>query len=719
MRLNASETRNGRYAHALRVLEFDRALHTVAARAASEAGRRIVLGLRPRGRDSARRELARISALMVFLEERPGWCMPTVPSVADRVEDARVEGAALEPKALTGIGAALAMSRALGTVFRSWERGSALALVIDRLVSLPELEAAVDRAISPDGEVLDAASTELARLRSSVRGARTRIVRWMTDFVERLPPRLAVPGASLSLRDGRYVIPIRREGKGEVGGIVHDESRSGGTLFVEPPAAISLTNELRALERAEAREVREVLLALSAAVAPHVDEILGALEALAELDSLTARALAAKAWRAAVPELTDGEPLRISSGRHPLLVEGSEPVVPFDFSFDEGERVVIVSGPNAGGKSVFLKASGLICALAQSGVAPPVGPGTRLPAFGAFFADIGDEQSIAHSLSTFSAHLSNIARLLAFADARSLILLDELGTGTDPAEGAALARAVIEELVGRGASVIVTSHLSALKELATSEAGIVNASLEFDEGRMRPTYRLTKGRPGRSYALSLARTAGLPRRVLEKARDHLGDDRTRLEDLIARLERREREAASQGDELDAREAAARRKDEELERREVTLRSRERLAARVARKEARDLLMAARTEVEATIRELRRQAKAKTDLEAAARRARARVEAAAGRHAGRPEISESDSLPPGTVLLRAADLSKLAPGDEVVLRANGRRARVASVRDDRVVVALGGLRFDLGPRDIALPKGNPAGAGEKRAGGRRS
>ena len=290
-----------------------------------------------------------------------------------------------------------------------------------------------------------------------------------------------------------------------------------------------------------------------------------------------------------------------------------------------------MSGPNTGGKSVFLKATGLIAALTQSGVVPPVGSGTVLPVYGSFFADIGDEQSIARNLSTFSAHLANLSDLVAEADARSLVLIDEMGTGTDPAEGAALSRAVLEELVARGATTIVSSHLGELKRLDTEGSGIVNASLQFDAEQMQPTYRLVKGRPGRSYGLAIARRLGFPGEVLDRAETYREAGAAQMEDLLERLERQEREAELRSHELDMARARTERLRSDVENREHSVEEAERTAEDRARDDARKLLMEARREVEDAISRLREAVDAGQSLDEAAKEARRAVEVAAGRH----------------------------------------------------------------------------------------
>jgi len=318
----------------------------------------------------------------------------------------------------------------------------------DVLLAVPGLETAIGRAVDPQGVVLDGASRELARIRGQLAGAHNRVVAHLEGLLEGVDERHRVPGASVSIREGRYVIPLRREGRRAVGGYVHDESSSGATLFVEPPSAIEMMNRVRGLERAEAREVLRILRDLSERCRPLAGAMADSLGALTEMDRRVALARAAGRWDGCVPEMTDG-PVCIRGGRHPLLVAAGIEPVPFDLELDQDEGVVVVTGPNTGGKTVFLKSVGLVSALAQSGVVPPTGPGTRLPVFTSFFAESGDGQSIADSLSTCSAHLGSLRTILENAESRSLVLIDEPGAGTDPREGEALARALVENFAGQ------------------------------------------------------------------------------------------------------------------------------------------------------------------------------------------------------------------------------------------------------------------------------
>ncbi|MDQ3389347.1 MAG: Smr/MutS family protein, partial [Gemmatimonadota bacterium] len=420
--------------------------------------------------------------------------------------------------------------------------------------------------------------------------------------------------------------------------------------------------------------------------------LLGGLRTLVRIDTLLARGRYARSVEAHRPVIlaAGSEEYTVVRGFHPLLLGRGEPVVPFDLVMEPGERTLLISGPNTGGKTVLLKAIGLISLLAQSGVFPPVGRGTRLPIFRDVHADIGDEQSIEASLSTFSAHLKNLGETLLNADFQSLVLTDEIGSGTDPLEGGALAAAILMELTRRSAFTVATSHLGQLKLLAGEQGGIVNASLHFDAERMRPTFRLAKGIPGRSYGLAIARRLGLPEAVLGMAESLLPEGERDIARLLLDLEAKEMRLTEASDALAGELDATRALREELERREAALARGERDAERRAREQTRDLLLGARGEVEAAIRELR-ETHDSAALEEGARAARRRVEEAAARQKERTprERSRHRSPPAGEVSLEA--------GVRVRIESLGRTGVVVELRDEKVMVEAGSLRILL-PRE---------------------
>ncbi len=694
--------------HALGVLEFERVLERVAGRATSDVGRRQILALRPRyDVDEIERELERVASCMRLIDASPQWTPGPIPDLEEVLTQLGTPGAVLEPIDLFRVGVTLktgiGLARHLDGVA---EDISALEMIRDRMIDDQEVPQIIERSLDDEGCVLSTASDDLDRIRRSLRGARSRIVKRLESLLSSLPDRFVVPDASVTIRDGRFVIPLRREGKGKVGGIVHDESQTGATLYVEPPIAIEATNHLRELEREEAREIRRILRMLTDLLVPHQKELKGLFEALVDFDTLYARAQTAVFWEATPPVINGLAPgtLSLRDARHPLLVESKEgAVIPYDLTLENQERCLVVSGPNTGGKSVFLKATGLITVLTQSGVVPPVGPGTCLPVFESFFADIGDEQSIARNLSTFSAHLENLYSLVSVASDRSLVLIDEMGTGTDPGEGAALSRAVLEELVNRGVTTIVTSHLGELKRLDTKGSHIANASMHFDTERMEPTYRLAKGRPGRSYGLAIARNLGFPAQILDRAESYRDSDEAKLEDVIERVEEQEEEVDRLVLELEEERRRTDRLRVDVESREQTLLELERIAEGRAQADARQLLLDARAEVESVIAELRAAVKGGSDLEQASRIARQKVERSASRHkklASRVTSKRTDHDQDG-VSHEKSEPEELGTeeGARVRIRATGANGRVVERRGDRLLVEVGAMRFELPDEEI--------------------
>jgi DNA mismatch repair protein MutS2 len=675
--------------HALVVLQFPEALDLVSRQASSPLGAEAVRSLHPSDSYAwVTEELRAVDQMLGFLLRSEDWALPAIPDLRLALRRLGMEGSTWEGVALRDAGVLLVSARETRrAISQHAQTFPAIGAIGERLVELPEPERVLRRAIDAAGQVRDEASKELGRLRREIRGARSRIVEKLEQYMASLPERTRVADASVTVREGRYVIPIRRDARGEVGGLVHDESATGNTLFVEPPVAIELMNRLRELEMSEAREVQRILRELTAMLRPHRLELEIALEALVALDSLFARARYALEWNGRRPEIlpdaSDG--LTLVQAKHPLLLAGGEPVVPFDLHMEAAERVLLVSGPNTGGKTVLLKAIGLIGALAQAGIIPPVGDGSRVPMFGDYFADIGDEQSIEASLSTFSAHLKNLREILEAADGESLVLIDEIGSGTDPAEGGALAQAVLIELARRRTMTVATTHLGELKLLAGREPGVVNASLQFDSQELRPTYRLLKGVPGRSYGLAIARRLGFPERLLQDAETFLPEDDLSVNRLLLELEEKEQRmaAALMEAEMSRNEALALRRD--VEEREHLVRKREQEAERRARQQARDVLLAAREEVETAIRELRTasQSSDKAAFEEAAKDARRRIEEAAQRQAARTPENE---------VSRAARTGELTVGSRVRIAATGADGVIVELRDGRATIDTGGLRL---------------------------
>ena len=625
--------------HALSVIEFPRTLALIAERATSPLGAERVRELRPvTDRDAIEREHARVAAVRSLISAEDPWNLNGVPDARAALTRLRVEGASLAAPDLLVLGALLRSSRVTRESLRG-ERASAivtavLAEQIQSLASNKTLEDAISHAIDDEGQVRDNASPDLRRIRRELKGSQGELIKLLERAMAKLEPHQRVADMSVTVRNGRFVIPVRREAQSAVGGIVHDASQTGGTLFVEPPAAVEAGNRIRELQSEEIEEVERILAELTEKMRPHREELAQSLEALIVLDSLVARSRYAVEFRCAPADLsnsTDG--FAIVQGRHPLLIAQGIDVVPFDLEMSLDERTLLISGPNTGGKTVLLKALGLFSALVQSGIPAPVAAGSRIAIFDNIYADVGDEQSILASLSTFSAHLKNLVEVLSSATAHSLVLIDELGSGTDPIEGAALGGAILEALTARGTLTVATTHLGALKELATQVDGVVNASLQFDPVALAPTYRLIKGVPGRSYGISIARRLNLPADVLERAEQRIPSGERRVTALLAELEAREKElSATKGESEevleDARERAGR-----VAERERNVTQREKEAERASRQEARRYLLEARADVERTIRELKAASEAGGGSGARRKKARRAARERAGTRAG--------------------------------------------------------------------------------------
>lgn len=423
--------------------------------------------------------------------------------------------------------------------------------ISNRLLPTPGLIDSITRAISDHGEILDSASDQLAAIRRDLAITRERLLAKLQRMVT--DPKISpfLQEALITQRDGRYVLPLRADFKGRIKSIVHDQSSSGATFFVEPLGVVELNNQNRELQCSERDEEHRILTELSNLVANYTTEINQTLEAISELDLILAKAKFAEEINASEPVLRSfpppsnktenknphhpGSVISLVQVRHPLL--DPRTVVPIDVELDPQTYGLVITGPNTGGKTVTLKTVGLLTLMAQSGLHIPAHSGSELSFFGSIYADIGDEQSIEQSLSTFSGHIKNIIRILDSADKHSLVILDELGAGTDPQEGAALARALLDHLLGKGITTIVTTHHPELKVYAHATPGVTNACVEFDLETLRPTYRLTVGLPGRSNALAIAQRLGMPQEIIMAARAELNPQDLRADDLLEEIHR--------------------------------------------------------------------------------------------------------------------------------------------------------------------------------------
>ncbi len=675
-------------------LELPKILERLAAYASFSVGAEKARALTPSTDPAEIRErLATTTEARRFLSLYPQTDLGGARDVRPLVEAARRE-AVLTPPDLLDIAQTLQTARRLRqTVIRQEAHFPRLAAIAARLEPCPDLVEAVARVLDERGEVRDDASPALARIRSDLRAVHDRLIARLQRIISSPETAPFLQEPIITMREGRYVVPLKADFKGRIRGIVHDRSASGATLFIEPLPVVELGNTWRELQVAEEQEIRRILADLSARVAARGAEILETVDALADLDLAFAKARYADALDAVEPlMMTDGarsearseaecrhrDRLRLLRARHPLLDPAT--VVPIDVILEGDTHVLVITGPNTGGKTVTLKTVGLLALMAQSGLHIPSDENSALPVFAAVYADIGDEQSIEQSLSTFSAHLTNILSFIHRADEHSLVLLDELGAGTDPAEGSALARALLETFRQRGAITLVATHYPELKAYAQLTPGVCNACVEFDPETLRPTYHLTIGVPGRSNALAIARRLGLDEEIVRRAEALLSPQERQTEHLLADLHRLRLEAARARDEAYAARAEAQRLTEELRRRLARIDEERAAILEEARRQAQEELERLREEA----RTLRHQWRVAQDLSCATAEL-ARLAA---------EVAESFPVPEPLL-----PTGPLRPGDAVWVKSLRAVGELRALADDEAEVQVGPLRARVPVREL--------------------
>lgn len=614
--------------------------------------------------------------------------------VRERAEFAARSGV-LDPSELLSIRDTLTSAR---NVQRALSRYAAmypqLTAIINHIEPCGGLVTEITRCIDEKAEVRDSASPELSSIRREVRAVHDRLMQKLQRLIADSSNAPALQEPIITQRGGRYVIPVKADHKGRIPGLIHDQSASGMTLFIEPLATLELNNQWRELQLAETREVRRILGNLSTLVGQEAAFIIRTVEALAQFDLALAKAKYADAIRGVEASISTSRLIDLRQARHPLLE--TDTVVPIDVLMNEEARLLVITGPNTGGKTVALKTIGLLAAMHQCGLHVPAESAT-LPVFESIYSDIGDEQSIEQSLSTFSAHLTNLMSFLGSVNAQSLVLLDELGAGTDPTEGAALARAILEHLLASGALGVVATHYPNLKAWAYMTDGAENASVAFDDETLRPLYKLQIGLPGKSNAFAIAQRLGLPPDMLNKAQSYIDASDARTEDMLAEIARLQREAES------ARQAALRAQ------REAEANA-DKIRARLAdiENERRALLAEARDDVNREVEALR----------AEVRRLRGRVLAAGG---ALDEVKalerETNRLEAQTEREVAREMHRVEPpplqqkrplraNDRVRVRSLGADGVISAIVGDEADVQVGRMRMRVKVNDLERLRGRP-------------
>jgi DNA mismatch repair protein MutS2 len=528
--------------HACAVLDFERLRQALRRHAATELSRKIIDALAPSASaDRLRLSLTQVDEARLLLEQGDPIPVRGLGDVLTMIETAREKNLVLEPSDLLAIDSFLEAVHELRAFFESKSGAPALRALAEKLLLHRELKAEISRAIKSPGVVADEASPRLRDIRGRCSKLDVEIRALMDDLIDKPSMRSCLQERTWSIRHGRYVLPIKLEMKGNVIGILHDKSASGSTAFIEPREVASLANDLADLRVDEAREVSRILAELTKACLAEEVKLRHSQNVAAWLDFTAARAAFSRELDAVSPRISDDGAIRLRGARHPLLVlqarEGQlkHPVTPLSIELGRAFRMLIVTGPNTGGKTVALKTMGLLQLMFQCGLHVPALEGSELPVLSDVLADIGDEQSLQQNLSTFSGHIRQVAGVLAHAGKTTLVLLDELGAGTDPVEGAALSRAILEKLLEAGALCAVTTHLGSLKGFAYSRPGVENAAMSFDDETLEPTFHLLIGQPGNSHALLVAGRHGIAPDVVENASTILSGERDVSHELIQGL----------------------------------------------------------------------------------------------------------------------------------------------------------------------------------------
>ena len=698
---------------AFNTLEYQQLLALVRRNAQTEAGQARVERLSPATSEAQlQRELAALAECVLLRARGVNWSFSGFSNPAETIARLHVEAATLDPLAIlqTARLCEQAMS-ARAAILAERENAPVLWELVENLPrDLNSLVARISNKILPSGELDDRASPELAQIRHEITALRSRITRSLEGLMRRSAE--AIQDELVTIRNDRFVIPVKADHRGRVQGVAHGYSSSGATAFVEPLETIDANNELQGLHEAEAREIARILFALSDELRAQLPAIEMAAAAVAELDFVNAKAIFHQRFRCTIPEIDSERTLELVEARHPLLEENLRAsggaVVPVSFVLNDEKNAMIISGANAGGKTVVLKTTGLLALMALSGISVPA-MSARFPFYATVLADIGDHQSLAANLSTFTSHVANIARMIEICEPPALVLLDEVGTGTDPEEGSALGVAVVDHFRRVcHAHVIATTHYSGLKMYAGNEAGVINASVEFDEKTLRPTYRLLVGLAGASSGLEIARRFGVPKGIVDAAVSSVKDSSLQASEYLRRIKRESEEAEALRIALDEERAAVAEKFASLDK-EAAKREREREAAfeqmtqhAVAdlEKRARELVsrIADRTEKIRAEREAQRQvAEIKR---AAARSIKADL---TERHTVSPEPSPPEA---DVVEYVAAAPREIVVGDKVKLLSFGSVGIVDQIKDGYAEVRVKALRFREKLENLELVEQQP-------------
>ena len=676
-----------------RALELDKILEMVAKEATCPDAAELARAIQPvYTAAEARHLLEETDAAFVLMAKFGAPSFYGLQNVTNALRRAQAGGGLGLPE-LLAVGATLRAIRSL----KQWHEKSAgvknaLTARFEILAPNKYLEEKIFTCIVSEEEVADAASPVLAAIRRKIRAASARARDQLDKLIRSTSHQKHLQEAIVTQRGGRYVVPVKAEYRGEIPGLVHDTSASGATVFIEPMSVVEANNEIRVLQSDEQDEIARILLELSGEAGEFADSIIDSYQYAVQLNLIFAKAQVAYRMKAVVPVIDESRRTVLHAARHPLI--DKDQVVPTDISLGESFDALIITGPNTGGKTVSLKTIGLLTLMAMCGLMIPAGEGSRVAVYRHILADIGDEQSIEQSLSTFSAHMTNIIRILRVADSQSLVLLDELGAGTDPVEGAALATALIEELRRKGARLACTTHYAELKAYALETDGVENACCEFDVATLRPTYRLLIGVPGKSNAFAITRRLGMDGRIVDRAGELVSRENTAFEQVVGRLEESRRALE---DQLEQAREEARKARESAKQSEEKLEEAERQAQKEmdrARQEAALIVQKTRQQADALLNELDELRRQKNKALSAEQKARLRAGMRDLEKASDPVRRRSND---GYVLPR-----ELQVGDPVLIFDIDKEATVLEApKDGQVLVQAGVIKTRVALSNLRL------------------
>ncbi|HWK24817.1 MAG TPA: endonuclease MutS2 [Ureibacillus sp.] len=684
---------------ALKTLEYDKVREQVANFCTSSLGKSAIEQLIPETDfETVVELLEEMDEGLSILRVKGNVPMGGIFDVRPQSKRAQI-GGMLSPMELMEIASTIRASRILRNFIEDIEQEGNITIphFVERKEQMPILTALqheINDCIDDNGAVLDSASTTLRSIRQSLRSEEAKVRQKLESLTRGSNATKMLSDAIVTIRNDRFVIPVKQEYRGHYGGIVHDQSSSGQTLFIEPESIVQANNEIQRLRVKEKAEIERILLELSVKVQEVAHDLFVLVQILGDIDVILAKGKYGQAFKCTKPKMNQEGYVRLVRARHPLI--SIEEAVPNTIEFGRDITAIVITGPNTGGKTVTLKTVGLCTLMAQAGLPVPALDGSELAVFDQLFADIGDEQSIEQSLSTFSSHMVNIVDILGKFDSRSLVLFDELGAGTDPQEGAALAISILDEVVGRGARVMATTHYPELKAYGYNRPGVVNASVEFDIETLSPTYRLLIGVPGRSNAFEISKRLGLKESIIHQARSYTGSDRHEVESMIASLEESRRRSEREADEAHALLKEAQKLHEQLEERLKTYDEKKDALEKKAKEKARKIVDEAKAESEKVIAELRemRANASKVVKEHELIEARKKLDAAA------PQENQ--------VLKKQAQIRERAQnlkvGDEVKVLSYGQKGTlVEKVTDNEWVVQIGILKMKLDESDLQYVK----------------